>query len=53
MKPADITQMLVHFGKCLPILFVVTTSSFAEAIRKSLNMTENKLAYYDPTSNGK
>ena len=45
--------MLVHFGKCLPILFVVTTPSFAEAIRKSLNMSENKFGYYDPTSSGK
>lgn len=53
VKPSDIVQMLVHFGKCLPIIFILTTSNYAENIRKSLNMLDPKAGFYDPTAKGK
>ncbi|XP_035224646.1 MATH and LRR domain-containing protein PFE0570w-like, partial [Stegodyphus dumicola] len=47
----DVAYMLVHFGKCLPIVFVFTTRSFGESMRNLLCMSEDDYRYFDPDSN--
>ncbi|XP_054715336.1 sentrin-specific protease 6-like [Uloborus diversus] len=50
LKSSDITRILVHFGRCLPIVFVYTTAAFGEALRRTLGMVEGETPYFDPTS---
>ncbi|XP_055946272.1 uncharacterized protein LOC129976630 isoform X4 [Argiope bruennichi] len=46
----DVTKVLVHFGRCLPIMFVYTTASFGESVRNSLRMNTSDEYFFDPGS---
>ncbi|CAL1289247.1 unnamed protein product [Larinioides sclopetarius] len=50
LRSQDITRVLVHFGRCLPIMFVFTTPSFGENVRNLLRMNSVDECFFDPTS---
>ncbi|GFQ73588.1 hypothetical protein TNCT_533962 [Trichonephila clavata] len=50
IRSHDITKVLVHFGRCLPIMYIYTTPSFGEAVRNALHMTQGDARYFDPTT---
>ncbi|XP_051174583.1 uncharacterized protein LOC127290193 [Leptopilina boulardi] len=46
----DIDRVLIHFGRNLPVIFLVTSPSSAEQIREILGMQQQENPYYDPLS---
>ncbi|GFY62809.1 hypothetical protein TNIN_112781 [Trichonephila inaurata madagascariensis] len=50
IRSHDITKVLVHFGRCLPIMYIYTTPNFGEAVRNALHMTLGDARYFDPTT---
>ncbi|GFT54544.1 hypothetical protein NPIL_694852 [Nephila pilipes] len=50
IRSHDITKVLVHFGRCLPIMYIYTTPSFGEAVRNALHMIQGDSRYFDPTT---
>lgn len=48
VKIQDIVKVLIHFGKCMPVLFFYTSPSTGAMIRELLGMQDPKGPYYDP-----
>lgn len=46
----DIDRVLIHFGRNLPVIFLITSPSSAEQIRELLGMQHQENPYYDPLS---
>ncbi|XP_015906829.2 uncharacterized protein [Parasteatoda tepidariorum] len=51
LMATDVGNMLIHFGKCLPIIFVLTTESFGEYVRRTLHMNKSHSELFLPKSN--
>ncbi|KAF7988800.1 hypothetical protein HCN44_007110 [Aphidius gifuensis] len=50
VKYQDIVEVLIHFGKSMPVIFFHTNTNSGLKIRKLLGMYNQKKPYYDPTS---
>ncbi|KAK2579020.1 hypothetical protein KPH14_002814 [Odynerus spinipes] len=48
VKIQDIVKVLIHFGKCMPVLFFYTSTNTGAMIRELLGMQDPKGPYYDP-----
>ncbi|XP_012261070.2 uncharacterized protein LOC105688968 isoform X2 [Athalia rosae] len=48
VKFKDIVNVLIHFGRAMPVLFFYTTTNAGGMIRELLGMQDPKGPYYDP-----
>ena len=48
VKFQDIVNVLIHFGKAMPVLFFYTSADAGVMIRQRLGMRDPKGPYYDP-----
>ncbi|GIY64331.1 sentrin-specific protease 6, partial [Caerostris darwini] len=46
----DMAEVIVHFGRCLPIIYVRPTQAFGEQIKSLLGMSASDAFYFDATS---